>query len=178
MLGAVFTEFLEMVEERFSYDLADKVLENAGLGDTAAFTAVGNYDHKQMVKLVVALSEETGTPIDDLIKVFGAHLFGQFVKKYPMFFADNGCSLDFLEGIEDKIHRQVLKLYPNAELPKFDCVRISETQLEMTYTSTRPFGDLAHGLITGCGEHFNEPLLVERVDLDGSNKVQFNITKA
>lgn len=178
MLGAVFTEFLEMVEEEFSYDIADKVLENAGLGETGAFTAVGNYDHTQMVKLVVALSQETGIPIDDLIQAFGAHLFGQFVKKYPMFFTDVSCSLDFLEGIEDKIHREVLKLYPNAELPKFDCVRQSDTELQMTYTSTRPFGDLAHGLIAGCGAHFNENLRIQRVDLDGSHKVQFNINKA
>lgn len=177
MLGAVFTEFLEMVEDKFSYDVADTILEKAGLDHSGAFTAVGNYDHHQMVKLVAALSQETGTPIDDLIKAFGTHLFAQFAKKYAMFFSGNQGCLDFLEGIEDKIHHEVLKLYPNAELPKFDCVRVSPSRLEMTYTSKRPFGDLAHGLIAGCGAHFNENLQIQRIDIDGSHKVQFNITK-
>jgi len=177
MLGAVFTEFLEMVEDKFSFDIADKILAEAGLGDSASFTAVGNYDHGQMVKLVVALSKETNMEVDDLIKTFGAHLFGQFVQKYPMFFDGVDSSLDFLQGIEDKIHTEVRKLYPHAELPSFECVRHSDTVLEMNYSSTRPFGDLAHGLIAGCGEHFGDKLSIQRIDLDGSNRVHFVISK-
>jgi hypothetical protein len=70
-----------------------------------------------------------------------------------------------------------LKLYPNAELPTFKCVRHNENVLEMSYSAARPFGDLAHGLLVGCGEHFNQNISIERTDLDGNNKVRFVVTR-
>lgn len=175
MLGIVFTEFLEMVEDTFSFDAADNILESLGTGHPTSFTAVGDYDHATLVKMVALLSKDTDTPIDDLIKAFGTHLFHRFAHHYPDFFDNISSSLDFLEGIENRIHTQVKKLYPQAELPTFDCVRQDDTTLVMTYSSVRPFGDLADGLIKGCGEHFGEKLLVKRDDIEGKNNVRFTV---
>ncbi|MDV7340670.1 heme NO-binding domain-containing protein [Terasakiella sp. A23] len=176
MLGVVFTEFLEMVEEKFSFDVSDKLLDAISDDHSGSFTAVGDYDHATLVKMVVELSKETNIEIADLIRVFGAHLFHQFSIKYPMFFEGMTSSLDFLEGIEDRIHTEVRKLYPNAELPTFDCIRKDTKTLEMNYSSVRPFGDLAHGLIAGCADHFKEEVTIQRNDIDGSNKVQFIVS--
>ena len=41
MLGMVFTELVEMVENRFSPELADAVLQEAAPGHGGAYTAVG-----------------------------------------------------------------------------------------------------------------------------------------
>ena len=47
-------------------------------------------------------------------------------------------------------------LYPEADLPTFDCLREGDDLLVMEYSSARLFAHLAHGLIKGCVAHYNE----------------------
>ena len=167
MKGIVFTEFLEMVEEVFSFDVAEDIIERANLPSGGAYTAVGTYDHNEIVQLVSELSLVTETPVSDLLQAFGKHLFSRFVVAYPRFFEGVLSAFDFLSGIEGHVHAEVLKLYPDAELPKFDIAFPQQGQLALTYHSSRPFPDLAEGLIAGCVEHFCEEIKVERTDLPG-----------
>jgi len=160
MLGIVFTEFVEMVEERFSDDVLDDVLDTPDLSTSGAYTSVGYYEHTDMIKMVVTLSKTVNVPIDDLISAFGEHLFGKLVAKYPVLVEDQNSVLDFLETIDSVVHKEVLKLYPQAELPKFSTERLSPDQLQMTYRSKRPFSQLALGLIKGCAQHFKQQVEV------------------
>lgn len=45
MKGIIFTEFLEMVEDRFSPEIADRIIEASDLPSRGVYTAVGTYDH-------------------------------------------------------------------------------------------------------------------------------------
>lgn len=164
MKGMVFTEFLEMVESKFSADMVDDIIEDSAPPSGGAYTAVGTYDHSELVGMVVALSQRTGLPVPALVHAFGTHMFGRFFALYPGFFASITSALDFLDGIESVIHTEVRKLYPDAQLPSFDCQRVSGG-LDMVYQSPRHFGDLAMGLIEGAVAHFGDPLTVRRVDL-------------
>lgn len=178
MKGMVFTEFLEMVEEKFGYDTVDAILEKTELPSGGNYTAVGTYDHSEIVALVVQLSEHSGIDISTLLYTFGKHLFGQFATGYHHFFAQSTDSFDFLSGIENYIHVEVRKLYPDAELPTFEIERISDRQLRMLYTSERRMADFAEGLIHGCGEHFKEDLQVERASVQEDGKiVEFMISR-
>jgi hypothetical protein len=72
---------------------------------------------------------------------------------------------------------EVRKLYPDAELPQFEVRRFGADCLEMIYRSTRPFADLAAGLIAGCVSHFQEEIAVERHLLtDGTQGTRFLLT--
>jgi hypothetical protein len=77
------------------------------------------------------------------------------------------------EGIE------VLKLYPDAELPRFEYITSEPGRLTIIYRSTRGFADLAAGLIDGCIEHFGENIDVQREDLSGGQGtwVRFSLTR-
>ncbi|MDW1810083.1 heme NO-binding domain-containing protein, partial [Vibrio sp. Vb2362] len=44
MKGIIFTEFMELVEEKFGLDVLDQVLDLSN--DEGVYTAVGSYDHK------------------------------------------------------------------------------------------------------------------------------------
>ena len=168
MKGMVFTEFLEMVESKFSADMVDDIIDDSDLASGGAYTAVGTYDHGELVQMVVALAKRTDLPVPALVQAFGLHLFGRFHAMYPAFFQDIASALDFLEGIESVIHTEVRKLYPDAQLPKFDCTR-SADGLDMVYSSPRHFGDLAEGLIKGAVEFFGDKVSVHRADQpDGS----------
>ena len=75
MKGIVFTELLELVEEKFGYETVDQIISAANLENDGAFTAIGTYDHNDLLKMVVALSQQVGVPVPVLVNTFGKHLF-------------------------------------------------------------------------------------------------------
>lgn len=165
MKGIVFTEFLEFVEERFDADRVDDMIELAALPSEGAYTSVGTYDHREMLQLVIALSKLSDIPVPELVRDFGKHLFGSLSAAYPQFLEGADSPFQFLQSIEDHIHVEVRKLYPDAELPRFECEFPKPEQMAMTYHSTRPFADLAQGLIEGCFAYFGEEIALEREEL-------------
>jgi hypothetical protein len=180
MKGIVFTEFLEMVEERFSPALADRIIGAANLPSGGAYTAVGTYDHGEMWSLVIELGKATGTPVPRLMHAFGEHLFGRFTIACPGFFAGVSSAFEFLQGLETVIHSEVRKLYPDAELPRFDIAERSADRMVMVYRSSRHFADLAEGLLRGCGQHFGEQLQIAREDLpaEHGSAARFTLTRS
>ena len=181
MKGVVFTEFIEMVEDKFSPDIADQIIEASDLESGGIYTSLGTYHHGELVQLVSHLSETTEIAIPDLIKTFGQHLAVRFAAGFPQFFAEKGL-FDFLENVESYIHVEVRKLYPDAELPTFVTERDGDNSLVMNYSSTRPFSDLAYGLILGCVEHYDETVEVRYEDTsNGSGRgtaARFTLTRS
>lgn len=155
MKGIVFTEFMDMVEAVFSIDVLEDVIQQSALPNDGAYTAVGTYPHQEIVKLTANLSQAVNIPVATLLKVFGQHLFGRFSVLYPGFFEGISDPFGFLKNIDNYIHVEVRKLYPDAELPRFYHKQKSADELIMYYLSSRHFEDLAVGLITGCLEHFD-----------------------
>ncbi len=162
MKGVVFTEFLDMVDSRFGAQCVEDIIDASALPSGGMYTAVGTYDHQEIVALVQALSTHTQLPVPTLLKVYGEHLFGRFAALYPMFFTGQTNAIDFLAGIEDVIHTEVKKLYPDAQLPRFEVLNKSTNRLELLYISAHQFEDLAEGLIAGCIKHFVQPLSCTR----------------
>ena len=178
MKGIVFTEFLEMVEDKFGMMVVDKIINESELPSGGAYTAVGTYDHAEMVQLVTHLSKELETPIDQLLLVYGEHFFHVLTASYPTFFENIPNAFTFLSGIENHIHVEVLKLYPDAELPRFDIERLGENKLQMIYHSERKLADFANGLLNSAAKHFGEDIAIHREDISGDGSVvKFTLTK-
>ncbi|MEW7973624.1 MAG: heme NO-binding domain-containing protein [Candidatus Thiodiazotropha endolucinida] len=180
MKGLVFSEFIEFVEGRFSPELADEMLDNSDLPSQGAYTSVGTYDHQELLTLVTTLSRLTETPVAGLLQSYGNHLFERLLSGHPGFLDGVTCSFDFMQNIEDYIHVEVRKLYPDAELPRFEWQRPADDHLVLTYHSRRPFADLAAGLIDGCVGHFNEQVRIDRQDLGTAeeNVVCFDLVRS
>ncbi|WP_020591396.1 heme NO-binding domain-containing protein [Kiloniella laminariae] len=165
MKGIVFTEFLEMVDGRFGEEFCDRLIEVADLPSGGSYTAVGTYDFNEMITLVEVLSRETGKERAALMKLFGEYLFASFGKRYPVFFAEKTSCFAFLTKINDVIHPEVHKLYPDAELPHFSHDWPDENSFELLYRSSRPFAALAEGLIAGAIVYFGEKITLSVEDL-------------
>jgi hypothetical protein len=165
MKGIVFSEFIEMVEDVFSPELMDQIFDETDLDSGGAYTAVSTYNYEEMVSLVVKLSEHTNIAVPDLLKTFGKHLMGRFATLYPAFFENVNDCFGFLQTIENHVHVEVRKLYSDTELPTFETEMPNDNSLVMTYSSFRPFADLAEGLINGAIEHFGEKIELTREDL-------------
>lgn len=169
MKGVVFTEFLDFVAKRYGDDTVDDIIDASHLPSGGAYTAVGTYDHAEMVALCTALGERTDTPAPALVCGFGTHLSSTFARGYPAMFARSANLFDFLESIEAHIHVEVRKLYPDAELPTFRIEQRTPTRLVMEYRSPRRMGALAEGLILGSAKEFGVEVRVQTADVDGSN---------
>lgn len=166
MKGLVFVEFLEMVEEMFSPDVAQGIVDAANLPSGGAYTSLGTYDHQEIVGLVSQLSRVTGQPASILVRTFGEHLFRRLLALYPQFFDSIDNALDFLRCVDGYVHMEVRKLYPEAELPSFYFIDADDQgEVRFEYRSKRPFADLAEGMILACIRHFGDAIEMERQDL-------------
>lgn len=162
MKGMIFTEFLELVERTYSPEMADALIDSSHLPSGGAYTSVGNYDHREMVSLVMALHRRTDRPVSELLHWFGLNLFDTLATGFPVFFEGKTHPFDVLSGIESVIHTEVRKLYPDAELPAFAVSRLATHTLQLDYHSPRCMDDVAHGLIDGCLAHFQSPVALSR----------------
>lgn len=180
MKGIVFREFYNMVEDVFSDDMMDQLIEATNPKSGGSYTTVGTYDYNELVNMVVELSKRTNTPVNDLIFSFGKHLASVFTEKYSDFFKSAPNTIEFLKTIDNHIHVEVKKLYPDAELPKFSFDDSNPNCLTLRYQSSRPFGVLAQGLIEGCSDYYHERLNIEMLDQsdDQASNVEFVISKA
>jgi len=175
MKGFVFTEFTSLVEEKFGLEVLDQIIEEANLSTQGVYTAVGSYDHRELIVMVELLSKMKNIPVPELLKIYGEHLFGVFVRKYSNLILGMTDMLDFLSNIDNHIHVEVAKLYPDAELPKFSFTRINKNRLELIYKSKRGLGDFAEGLIFGCAKHFEKIITLQKRATNSPDEIQFII---
>lgn len=177
MKGLIFVEFTEFVEDRYSLEMVDRIIEQSSLPSGGAYTSVGVYDHREMVELISQLSSETGVEARELLRVFGRHAFDRFVAKFPELFEGVANAVDFLSSIENHIHVEVKKLYPDAELPTFSYEQSEPGSLVMVYESPRCLADLAMGLIEGAVEHFGNPMEIDMSPLnEDHSRVRFSVS--
>lgn len=179
MKGVLFTEFMEMMDNQFGPELAEQVLQASQLPSGGVYTSVGTYHHHELLALVQQLSLATAIPAPDLVRSFGRQLFARFAGMYARFFEGVTSSFQFLEKVDDHVHVEVRKLYPEAELPSFTPQRLDDRRMIFDYRSSRPLGDLAEGLILGCADHYGDRVQIQRETLpaESGTAIRFLITR-
>lgn len=164
MKGLVFTELLNMAEDAVGEEMVDDVIDSCPLESGGAYSSVGNYDCSELVSLVGGFSDRTGLSVDKLQNMFGRWMLARFVDSYPAFFETKTNAFDMLDSIENEVHVEVRKLYPDAELPTFRTERPSSDVFVFIYSSPRRLMAFCHGLIEACLEHYNETATIEVED--------------
>ena len=83
MKGIVFTEFLDLVEDKFGLEMVDQIISESELDSDGVYTAVGTYAFSEMFQLLTSLSKNTGLDADTLLLVYGEHFFNVIETSYP-----------------------------------------------------------------------------------------------
>lgn len=174
MKGLIFTEFLDMVEQVFSPEVAEQIIEQSHLPNEGAYTRVGTYDHQELLRLIDNLHQITKVPIPDLEVAYGKHLFKRFLELYRPLVMKANSTFEFLQHVDDHIHVEVKKLYPEAELPKFEYTILNPNCMIMKYSSNHPFAKLGEGLMLGCAEHYGEDIEIESENLGSTTEKKYN----
>ncbi|WP_179333628.1 heme NO-binding domain-containing protein [Winogradskyella costae] len=178
MKGIVFTEFLDLVEEKFGLEMVDRIISSSELESEGVYTSVGTYSFSEMLQLLQHLSENTGISIDNLLLVYAEHFFSVIENSYPGLLESYSDPIEMLSSIENHIHIEVRKIYPDAELPTFEVIKKTENSLIMDYNSSRAMHHFGLGLMNKTFEYFNATATIdlEKIKEDGT-QVRFTITK-
>lgn len=175
MKGMVFCLLNEMVEDKFGIEAWDALLDVTGLD--GIYVATETYDDAELMSLVKAASDATGIRPNALVKQFGEYMIPNFLESYPMFFEGQANLKSFLLTVDQVIHVEVRKLYPEAGLPEFTYTDKNDAELTMHYSSPRKLCALAEGLISGSAKHFKQEysLLHDVCMHDGNDHCEFHI---
>lgn len=177
MKGIVFTTFNDMVEQQIGVDIWDRILDAVKPESEGIYTSVEDFPDEELLDMVSELSRQTGTPVLDLIFAFGQFLFHALAMRHSVFVDTQPDFLSFLKSIEDVIHKEVEKLYPNPNLPSLHWHQPDDRSLVMKYVSPRKMCHLAVGLICGAAQHYEVDYTLEHDPCmhDGADSCQFLI---
>jgi len=167
MKGVIFTELLAMADEHLDPEVVEEVIDAADLPSGGAYTSIGTYSFSELQSLAVGFAGRMELPLGVVLHTFGNHLFEYFLRSHGKFFSDIHDTYDLLQRIEDEIHIEVRKLFPDAELPTFACSEPILGELLLEYRSTRCLADLAAGMIEAAIRHYGESITVTSKDLSG-----------
>jgi hypothetical protein len=178
MKGIVFTEFLDLVEDKFGIEMVDGIISNSKLASEGVYTSIGTYSFSEMLQLLQNLSIKSGISIDNLLLIYGEHFFSVVERSYPGLLDTYKDPIEMISSIENHIHVEVRKIYPDAELPTFIVEEKKENSLIMVYKSSRSMHHFGLGLMNKTFEHFNSSaeIILEKIKEDGT-EVRFIINK-
>lgn len=178
MKGVVFTEFLEFIDKLHGADLVDDVIAASGVASGGSYTAVGTYEFSELASLLSAYCKLSGAVPAAALNAFGKHLAQIFQVKFPDFFAQCSDTIGFLLQVDGHIHVEVRKLYPDADLPRFEMIEHSGQKLVMDYSSCRPLAALAAGLMEGVADYYREKISISTQIIDSAAEPKTRFTVA
>lgn len=177
MKGMVFTELVEFVEEKFGFEVADSMIEASLLPTKGAYTQAANYSFEELLAIIIKLSEITGIEVNTLIETYARHLFGRIVTLYPPMMQNFDSALSFIAQVDTFIHPQVKKLYPDAELPRFEQISLNDSELVIDYISSKPLIPMAVGLMYGSADYFHQDIAIRFIENPSEGvRARFTVT--
>lgn len=163
MKGLVFVELIKMAETMLGEATVDDVLSKLDIPSGGSYTSVGYYSCDELIKLVNAFSEISDIARPELERVFGHWVMDAFKKGYPAQFENHQTAFEMLASIENQIHVEVRKLYPDAELPSLTTTTESDKLMKIEYQSSRPLAHFCLGLVERCIDLYGETASVELI---------------
>lgn len=161
MKGVLFNVVEDVVTEALSADDWDDVLDAADV--SGSYTSLGTYPDAELGAIVQATAERAGLSADDTLRLAGRLGFKHLAGRNPALVEGFGGWRELISSLDDIIHPEVRKVYPDSEVPGFATVDMGEA-LHVTYTSQRGLCALAEGLMEGAGAWFGREVGVEQQD--------------
>jgi predicted hydrocarbon binding protein len=164
--GIIFNLLEEVISAEHGPEAWDDLLDAAG--SDGVYTALGNYRDAEFVALLAQLPAAFGGgDVDEHLRWFGRSSMPLLAERYRPFFERPDSTASFLRSINDVIHTEVRKLYPDADVPTFDFDPVPDLvapddAVVMGYSSRRRLCALAEGFIEGAARQYGERAVVKQ----------------
>ena len=162
MYGLVNKAIQDMVLKDHGAEKWNEIRLKAGMEDER-FVSLKSYPDKLTFDLVGAASQVLGADAEHILSAFGEHWVLYTAKEgYGDMLDFTGSTLpEFLKNL-DLLHLRVQNMMPHLQPPKFECIEVSETEVEILYYSEREgLVPMVIGLLNGLGQRFNVDVQVE-----------------
>jgi hypothetical protein len=160
MKGIIFNLLEEVVVADHGDDAWDALLDDTGLD--GVYTAVGSYPDEEFVLILSHMPATLDRSMDGLLRWFGRKSIPLLAQRYPVFFDGHTTTRSFLLTLNDIIHPEVRKLYPDADVPEFSFATNGDSSLVVGYRSRRQLCALAEGFIEGAADFYGETVTLEQ----------------
>lgn len=161
MKDIIFNMFNDIIVTWFDERARKEMLENARV--SGAHSSSGNYADHDMLALVSAASHQLTMTPQACLQWLGREILPRPGRIYPGMLERFSTTFSMLKALNNVIHAEVIRFHPDAIGPVFHYHEVSSHSMVMAYCSARGICSLAHGLIRGCSNHFNEAVEVDHL---------------
>ena len=161
MKGIIFNLLEQFVVENWGAGAYEKILAKCPLTTREPFVGPRTYPDSDLLAIVGAVCGELGVTTQDALRAFGRFAFPRLAARHPDLVKGRVDPLALLLSVENVIHVEVRKLYPDAITPEFEFESLAAGSLVMRYRSRRRLCPLVVGLIEGVAEHFGTSIACE-----------------
>jgi len=178
MYGIVNKAIEELVTTNFGEEKWEAIRLRSGI-DIDFFISSEAYDDDITFKLAIAVSEEMGMTVSDVLIALGQWWVLKTTKeKYGGLMEAGGKDLrEFLINLP-LFHNRVMLIYPKLTPPEFKVTDITENSIHLHYLSKREgLQDFVRGLIQGLGIMYNTPVTINLIQTrdEGNSHEIFNV---
>ena len=159
MHGLIFLQLQKFAKQQAGPQAWEILLQEAQL-PTKTYSAVRDYPDEEVLAIVGAASRVLKLPADAILHAFGEFIAPELLKLYGRLLQPDWKTLSVIEHTEKLLHAAVRVGNPGATPPVLECIRTTDDEVQILYSSERQLCSLAKGLVNGIARHFDETVSV------------------
>lgn len=160
MYGLIYFLLQKFVQRKLGSEGWEQALKGAHL-ENETFHPNMSYPDTPIFSLIYFLAKKNKISVEALLTDFGKAIAPDLLALHPGLIKSHWKTLDVIENTGGIIHQLVRQMMKGSVPPSIQCVRLSETEVQMIYASSRKLCTLAKGICHGVAETFGERLEIE-----------------
>lgn len=164
MKGAIAMCLKSLVTEKYGQTKWKETLTHAGITREPLMTLLTDMDDAMVLNLVQSACKVLNKTNQQISDEFGEFWVNNYVPKYYSRYVTGIKNSKEMLSAMDSVHVRVTQNIQNSRPPRFEYKWVNDKTLIMTYKSERNLMELFIGLIKAVGKHFNEKLLIKKLN--------------
>ena len=160
MHGSICVIVQKFVETNFGVDSWLQILTQAGVPELR-FSPIQHYPDEAVMQVIRATCEHLKIEEDVALTSVGKFAAKELLRFAKHMLHPEWRTFEVLNNLESLIHRTVRLGNPGAEPADIQCHQISDSQIQVIYSSRRGLCALASGILSGMGEVFSQKLEIK-----------------
>ncbi|XP_046569189.1 guanylate cyclase soluble subunit beta-2-like [Haliotis rubra] len=161
--GQIHCVVRELLQEKFSKEIWQRVLEESGLDEHDHFLVFYRYEDKLTFQLIGAVSTVLDLSLEAVLEVFGDYFVIYCLRHgYDKMLKTLGGDMkSFIQNL-DSLHSLLALSYKNIEAPSFRCESHTDGSLMLHYYTTRPG---LYPIVIGSVRAVGRDIFKQKVDI-------------
>jgi predicted Ser/Thr protein kinase len=162
MHGSICCIVKKFVDTNHGPEAWDAILKQAGY-EGLVLSPIGTYPDEAVFALLGAGCELLKVELDDLLRVLGRFAGPELIGFASNMLHPEWKTFELLANVESLIHRTIRMQNPTAQPANIQAFRLSEDEAQVVYSSRRGLCTLAHGIIEGIADFYQEDISIREV---------------